>query len=119
MKALALITVLLFLAGTSESWSGTRERESYRRNGNSAVSGIDAAAGKQDLISGLMTKISKVSVVIGGKEYGLSPDTHMSYQGLTISDFSFFKAMKSAEVTARIEDGVVKELVIVKLNLRA
>jgi len=122
MKALALIAVLFFLVGSSESWSGMRVRETGRRNFNSAssssASSVDPAAGKQNQIIGLMTKITKVSVVIGGKEYGLSPDADISYQELKINDISFFKAMKSAEVTAMIEDGVVKELVIEKLNLR-
>ena len=116
MKIPALIIISLFLMFPGNIWG--RQAGTFKEIENRETE-VMALKNKKDWTRGVMTDITDRSVAINGKEYRLSPDTVIRYQGgEIIKNIKAFNAVQSANVSARIYNNRVMEIVIEGLELR-
>ncbi|MBI5056626.1 MAG: hypothetical protein HZB61_08435 [Nitrospirae bacterium] len=115
MKLSVLILTVLLLISTLNAW-GKQIRPVQKNNSQDIQNATDE---RTVWIKGTMTKITKVSAVIEGREYSLTPETVIKYEdGEIIQDIRVFRATESAKVNALVERSVVKTLVIEEVRLR-
>ena len=116
MKIPVLIMITLFLMFPGNIWG--QQVRTFKGIEDRGIKSM-ASKNKQDWTKGVMTEITDKSVVINGKEYRLSPDTVIRYQGgEIIKNIKAFKASQSTNVSARIHGSSVMEIVIEGLELR-
>ncbi|MBI4847765.1 MAG: hypothetical protein HY808_04200 [Nitrospirae bacterium] len=115
MKLSVLIVTILILISTLNVW-GKQVRPLQKNKARDIQNVMDE---RTVWIKGTMTKITKVSAVIEGREYSLTRETIIKYEdGEIIQDIRVFRATESAKVNALVERSVVKTLVIEEVRLR-
>jgi hypothetical protein len=74
---------------------------------------------KKNWIRGVMTEINDDSVVINERQYRITSGTIIRYpEGHIVKNINMLKNVESVYVSARIDKGVVKELVVEEIELR-
>lgn len=115
MKIFGLTIIVLLLINPLTSW-GIMMKPAQERPSEI----ISVTEGEQkSWTTGVMTEITRTSVVINGREYRLSQDTVIRYPGgKVIKNIETFNATNPAHVRAVISGSTVEEIVIEEIELR-